>query len=83
LRGCERKVILLKGTASQMFDEAYFLLRPDFERRGQEEMLHEAIRIVDRNTTRRRRRRVTGRDAVSFALGIAIGAALMFFLRWI
>lgn len=74
MRGCERKVILLRGTESQMFDEAYFLLRPDYERRGQAEILREAQRIVDRNTTRRREKRVTLRDAAAFAAGAFTGS---------
>ena len=31
MRGCQRQIIMLKGTDSQIFDEAYFLLRKDFE----------------------------------------------------
>ena len=83
MRGCQRKVILLKGTDSQMFDEAYFLVRPDFERCGKEEMLHEAIRIVERNVTRRRTRRVTFRDAAAFAVGLLLGGAVGFALRFL
>ena len=37
MRGCQRQIIMLKGTDSQIFDEAYFLLRKDFDRsRGSE-----------------------------------------------
>ena len=75
LRGCQRKIILLKGTDSQIFDEAYFLLRRDVEDRGHEEIVREAQRIVDRNTTRRRRRRVTNRDVIAFVIGAACGIA--------
>lgn len=75
MRGCQRKIILLKGTDSQIFDEAYFLLRRDFEERGQEEIVREAQRIVDRNTTRRRRRRVSARDMIVFAIGAICGIA--------
>lgn len=56
MRGCQRQIILLKGTESQIFDEAYFLLRKDFDRsRGSDtELLREAERLVELNTTRRR-----------------------------
>lgn len=59
MRGCQRQIILLRGTESQIFDEAYFLLRKDFDRsRGSDaELLREAERLVERNTTRRRARR--------------------------
>lgn len=74
LRGCQRKIILLKGTDSQIFDEAYFLLRRGAETFGNAEIIREAERIVNRNTTRRRRR-VTRRDGIAFVLGIACGIA--------
>ncbi len=73
MRGCQRKIILLKGTDSQIFDEAYFLLRRDVEDRGQEEIVREAQRIVDRNTTRRRRRRLCKRDILAFVIGAVCG----------
>ena len=77
MRGCERKVVVLRGTASQMFDEAYFLVRPDFERRGQAEMLCEAQRIVEQSTVRRRKRSIGWREAVAFAAGMLFGAAVI------
>lgn len=77
MRGCERKIIMLKGTDSEIFDEAYFLLRRDFKSRGSDdEIVREAQRIVDTNTTHRRKKKVTLRDAAAFGIGTAIGAAL-------
>lgn len=73
MRGCQRKIILLKGTDSQIFDEAYFLLRRESEDRGQEEIVREAQRIIDRNTTRRRRHHLSRRDVIAFAIGAVCG----------
>ncbi len=72
MRGCERKIILLKGTESQMFDEAYFLVRRDFEKRESAEIVREAQRIVDRNTTRFRSGEKWKR-VLFFAAGAAFG----------
>ena len=72
MRGCERKIIMLKGTNSEIFDEAYFLIRRDLktdERAG--EILREAQRIVDMNTTHKRMRK--RREGETFAIGTAIG----------
>ncbi|MBQ4556297.1 MAG: hypothetical protein IJA60_01450 [Clostridia bacterium] len=77
MRGCERKIIMLKGTNSEIFDEAYFLLRRDFKNRGNdEEIVREAQRIVDKNTTHRRRRKLDVHDTATFSAGIVAGAAL-------
>ncbi len=74
MRGCERRIIMLKGTDSEIFDEAYFLLRKDFKNEKDEsEIVDEAHRIVSLNTTKRRRRK---KDALFFAAGIAFGAAV-------
>ena len=49
MRGCERKIIMLKGTDSEIFDEAYFLIRRDFKDGEAKEIVDEAMRIVDMN----------------------------------
>ncbi len=82
MRGCERKIIMLKGTDSEIFDEAYFLLRRDFKgSEGQDEIVREAQRIVDINTTRTRKRSVHIRDAVFFVIGIAAGTLAAIILK--
>ena len=77
MRGCERRIIMLKGTDSEIFDEAYFLLRKDLkESEGECEMLSEAHRIVSLNTTRRRSRKLFGGGALLFFSGSVLGAAV-------
>ena len=76
MRGCERKIIMLKGTDSEIFDEAYFLLRRDFKNGGNsDEIVREAQRIVDTNTTQQRKKKFTIRDISTCGIGVAIGAA--------
>ncbi|MBQ6614425.1 MAG: hypothetical protein IIX18_03800 [Clostridia bacterium] len=78
MRGCERKIILLKGTESQMFDEAYFLVRKDFETRRSEEIMREAQRVIDRNTTRSRNSKLL--YTALFLLGFLLGSAMSILL---
>ena len=51
MRGCQRKIILLKGTDSQIFDEAYFLLRRGAEHRNGEEIVREADAFSETSDT--------------------------------
>ena len=83
MRGCQRQIIMLKGTDSQIFDEAYFLLRKDFDRsRGSEgELVREAERLVALNTTCRRTRRHPRLGL--FAAGMLAGGLLFLLLWWI
>lgn len=80
MRGCQRKIIMLKGTDSQIFDEAYFLLRRDCEEgsAGEESILREAERIVARNATGSGRRALHTRRAwVTFLCGVLFGCGIL------
>jgi len=51
-RGCQKKIIVLKNTGSDMFDEAYFILRESAASCAsitQDDMIAEANRIVAAN----------------------------------
>ena len=74
MRGCERKIIMLKGTDSEIFDEAYFLIRRDFKEGGSTgEIVHEAQRIVDMNTTHRRQSGKCKSEKRAFFFGAIFG----------
>ena len=54
LKGCRKQMIVLRGTGSEIFDEAYFVLKKSDERRSLHEqerksMLLEANRILEEN----------------------------------
>ena len=76
MKGYERKIIMLKGTDSEIFDEAYFLIRRDFKEEKGAEIVREAQRIVDMNTTRRRAQSKRKREWIAFAVGAFAGFAL-------
>ena len=77
MRGCERRIIMLKGTSSEIFDEAYFLLRKDFKNDADENgIVDEARRIVSLNTTKRRMKNTPQKNWIFFAAGILLGGAV-------
>ena len=49
LRGAEKRMIVVRTRDSRMFEEAYFVIRPEADRDGREEpdMLWEANRILE------------------------------------
>lgn len=49
LRGCKRNMIVLHGTGSDLFEEAYFIVREEAGARSEGDMLKEAERILDRS----------------------------------
>ncbi len=54
LKGCRKQMIVLRGTGSEIFDEAYFVLKKKGERdfsqeRERKSILLEANRIIEEN----------------------------------
>lgn len=49
LRGAEKRMIVVRTRDSRMFEEAYFVVRPEADRAGRDEMdmLWEANRILE------------------------------------
>ena len=49
VRGCQKKIIYLKSTGSEVFDEAYFVLsdKTPEETKGECDMVEEANRILN------------------------------------
>jgi len=48
-KGCQKRMIMLKNTGSEIFDEAYFILKEKAEksRISENDMVREANRIID------------------------------------
>lgn len=51
VRGCQRKVIFLKNTESEIFSEAYFIVDGRSREVGEADMVREANRIIENNLT--------------------------------
>lgn len=49
VRGCQRKVIFLKNTESEIFSEAYFIVDGRSPRVSETDMVREANRIIENN----------------------------------
>lgn len=72
LKGCSRRVIYMKNTDSDIFDEAYFVLRRREERgEGREcDMIREAERIIRESMLDDKKHRKRERSFYSFAMGL-------------
>ena len=54
VKGCERRIIHLKNTGCEMFEEAYFILNDKYHREDKKscDMVKEANRIIEENLCR-------------------------------
>lgn len=85
IRGCARQTVVVSGGRGDIFEAAYFIVRPDAPRDGgsERELLGEANRIVRECclASERPRRRIW-----PFVLGVLAGAAsvgLLWLLCWL
>ena len=76
VRGCQRKVIFVKNTGSEMFDEALFFVSRDMAKeRSDEDMIKEANRIISEQMIDREKEK--GFFARVFHLALKYGAAFL------
>ena len=78
IKGCQKKIIFLKNTGCDLFEEAYFIMKDCAIDKGQSDIVLEATKIVnnlkDANIPEKR----TGffkRGGVLFLLGAITGVA--------
>ncbi len=89
LKGCERRMIKIENTDSELFESAYFIIRQNVplpKKKRREDMLREAERIVSDKTVpgetkRRSGRRLFIERASFFASGAAVSAVVALLLR--
>lgn len=82
MRGYQKKVIFLKNTGSELFDEAYFIVKYDEDKRffSHATMVSEAQRIIEENFGRKKKRlKILNPTALlAFFLGFLFSLVLCF-----
>ena len=78
IKGCSRRVIYMKNTDSEIFDEAYFVLRRREEREeGREcDMVREAERIIRESMTEKKQK---GRQRSFYFFAMGLVCASVFY----
>lgn len=80
MRGCQKKVVFVKNTGSDFFEEAYFVLKSEGikTRYTDADIIREANKIIDENIGKKRRINIKGglKLILSFALGALVSAII-------
>lgn len=88
VKGCQKKIIHLRDTGSDLFEEAYFIIRPGKAalRASETDMVREARRILENNrlgerrpSSDRRKRKRRG-ALILFSLGAASSGVISFLI---
>ena len=47
LKGCQKKIIFLKDTGCDIFEEAYFVIKPEYDSMNKDDIVCEATKIAN------------------------------------
>ena len=90
VRGCQKKIIYLKNTGSEVFEEAYFLIsdKGDTESIDEDDMIEEAGRILDEcisyDTENKKRQKIIlliKENIIPFLFGIVAGVIFTLLIK--
>ena len=85
VRGCQKKIIYLKNSGSDIFEEAYFVIKSDirYEETSECDMIEEANRIIEESFCTEEKEKLAGRVlsfvkkiAIPFFVGVVIGVTV-------
>ena len=82
IKGCSKKVIVIKNTGSDLFEEAYFIINPKESERKHGDFLLEANRIIASKTLPCTYSAPKNR-ILPYVLGFIMGAAAAFLMSCI
>ncbi len=81
MRGYQKKIIYLKNTGSDVFEEAYFVLKEQTEQKikGRVPLIEEANRIIDENVNFgfKKTRKINLKSVILLGTGFILEAAIL------
>ena len=78
IKGCHKNVVFLKDTGSELFDEAYFVVKPSIKSKPHSDIITEAMEIVSGLCEKRQKRHFKG-FVIGLFLGTLIGGGIAIF----
>ena len=83
IKGCEKRVIQIKSPKSDIFEEAYFILKDVDSEVPTCDIVREAERLISESEARSRHRFAFGWDEIGFFLAGVFLAAFFFAVLWL
>ena len=83
IKGCHKRIIFLKNTGSELFEEAYFIMKPRATEMKESDVVSEATKIVNSFEEKRvlpTKRRGKARWLIPFLSGTVLGSLLVLFI---
>lgn len=77
LKGCQKKIIFLKDTGSDLFEEAYFVIKPEYDGINEDNIVCEATKIANGLCQENNMKKSgDGWKALFLAIGMLLGVAI-------
>ena len=80
IKGCHKNIVFLKDTGSKLFDEAYFILKPDAMGKEESDIILEANKIVNGlcpESFKGKEKKGHFGKVIAFTLGVLLGFGAM------
>lgn len=81
IKGCQKKIIFIKDTGSELFDEAYLVMKPRAQGAKENDVLKEAHRILSEaqgNDGKKKKEQKSFGGFFKFTSGLLLGAIIAF-----
>ena len=78
IRGCQKRIVVLKETGSKMFEEAQFVIKDEYKECQDFDIISEAVKIISDNSFKLKEpnKKRKSSEILPFALGILLGVFL-------
>ena len=90
IKGCNKRVIVMKDTGDSVFEQAFFILKPGVENKSQSDILVQAQKIIENRENSNfpsgivynadKKNGKSRKSMVMFFLGLVIGVGTSFLL---
>ena len=82
LKGCHKSIVFLKDTGSELFDEAYFIVKPNIYAKSKRDIIMEAENLASGYTCELPRK-AKCKWLLPFLVGTLLGFGVAFTLHFI
>ena len=78
LKGCQKRIVQIKSMPSELFEEAYFILKPSGEKAAEDDIVKEAERLLKESLFQKKEKtfRVSWEDILVFLAGAALAVVI-------
>lgn len=78
LKGCQKRIVQIKSMPSELFEEAYFILKPSGEKAVEDDIVKEAERLLKESLFQKKEKtfRVSWEDILVFLAGAALAVVI-------